>query len=82
MPPHFIHYEQVPFRIRSDRLRQLCRHCDVSVPPTSIRLRDCLRYAKETQCRNWDIYLNIQDPVFRRSPERSKAGVAPQFPYI
>ena len=32
LPPHILHYEQVPFRIRSDSLRQLCGHCYVSIP--------------------------------------------------
>ena len=30
VPPHIIHYEQVPFRIRPDGLRQLCCYCYVS----------------------------------------------------
>lgn len=61
VPPHIIHYEQVPFRIRPDGLRQLCCYRYVSGLYFSILVRGNLHHASKDGSRGWNILS-----IFRR----------------
>lgn len=61
VPPHIIHYEQVPFRIRPDGLRQLCCYRYVSSLYFSILVRGNLHHASKDGSKGWNILS-----IFRR----------------
>jgi hypothetical protein len=81
VPPHIIHYEQVPFRIRPDGLRQLCCYRYVSGLHFSILVRGNLHHASKDGSKGWNI-LSIFGGGHTKTHKRREAVIAPHRPLI